>query len=160
MSFTVRAARLGDETRLAELLRDIARLHSDGRPDIFKTTQKYSADECLEKIEQGKDPIFVAADGNGTVVGYIFCKVKRILDDPLFVDRVSVYIDDLCVDPEYRKHGIGGLLFDRVTEFAEEISASCIELNVWDFNGEAKRFYEKKGMTVQRSILELKLTDK
>ena len=51
----IRRAKSRDAKRINDLLYQVAKIHADGRPDIFKTaTKKYSDDELIEIVRQVK----------------------------------------------------------------------------------------------------------
>ena len=100
--------------------------------------------------------VLVAEDQEEKVHGYAFCKVK-CFETSVVQPYKSLYIDDICVDENSRGMHIGTILFDAVKDLAKELDCDNIELNVWEFNESAMRFYEKMGMTTQRRFMELKL---
>lgn len=64
----IRRAEPKDAERISELLFQVAKIHADGRPDIFKNaTKKYSDDELMRIIANDDTPIFVAVDENDYV---------------------------------------------------------------------------------------------
>lgn len=150
---TVRRAENRDIPRLFELLTEICEFHVEGRPDVFKKGQKYNEQELTEIIRDEERPVFVADDGE-RVVGYAFCILKRKEGQPVFNDMLTVYIDDLCVDREYRGQGIGRALFEAVKTYAASVGAYNIDLNVWEFPGSAVGFYESLGMKTERRYME------
>ena len=54
-----------------------------------------------------------------------------------------IYLEDLYVQPSYRKHGIGQILFDRVVEVAKRSKHRRMDWQVLDWNAPAIAFYEK-----------------
>ena len=71
-------------------------MHHEGRPDLFRVNaQKYGPSQVLDML--GKMPIFVAVEGQ-TMLGYCFCVIEEVKDDPVLRDVKNLYIDDLCVD--------------------------------------------------------------
>ncbi len=151
----IRRAESGDTNRINALLYQVASLHAEGRPDIFKAaTKKYSDEELIEIIKSDTTPIFVAIDDSGELFGYAFCVCKFIDNNILLQDKKTLYIDDICVDEKARGEHIGKSLFDYVAAFAKENDFDNITLNVWAFNEGAYEFYKKCGMTPQRIIME------
>ena len=67
------------------------------------------------------------------------------------------WIGDLCVKSECRGRGIGTQLYRAMKEQAREMGLARIELMVWAFNEDAKRFYEKLGMSVRSDTMEDRL---
>ncbi|NLX94123.1 MAG: GNAT family N-acetyltransferase [Clostridiales bacterium] len=134
----------------------MAELHHQGRPDIFKgNTKKYTEDELSEILKEADKPIFLAVDEDENVFGYVFCMVTSYKDHAVINDYHSLYIDDFCVDEGARGQNIGKKLFDAVKIYAKEVGVYNIDLNVWEFNEGAIRFYEKCGFATQRRTMEL-----
>lgn len=56
----IRKAETRDAERINELLFQVAKIHADGRPDIFKTaTKKYSDEELVGIISNNHSPILL-----------------------------------------------------------------------------------------------------
>jgi len=141
---------------LIRLLQQIANLHHQGRPDIFKSgRQKYTAEELEDIITDKNRPVFVAVDDNNNLLGYCFCILRTPTSHPVFEDHLTLYIDDFCVDETIRGQGIGKKLFDAVLAYAHEQKAYNIDLNVWSFNEGAIKFYENQGFTTRSQKMEL-----
>ena len=153
----IRKATHNDIPRILELLSQVNDVHAEGRPDFFiKGKRKYNEEDLLKIINDDTTPVFVYVGTRQatSVQGYAFCVIQDLSQcDNLRPDK-SLYIDDICVDENYRRHGVGKKLFEHVVQFAKEEKCFNISLNVWDKNPEAKAFYENMGMTVQKVCME------
>lgn len=155
MEITIRKAKKEDSQRIAELLETIARLHHEGRPDIYGGSgSKYRAEDVERKIADPEEIILVAANENDTVMGYTMSKITDVKQDGILLGYRKMYIDDVCVDSSYRKHGIGRKLMEATKKEAENAGCHIAELNVWAFNENAVNFYKNCGMNVQRMYME------
>ncbi|MCL2517772.1 MAG: GNAT family N-acetyltransferase [Oscillospiraceae bacterium] len=153
---TIRRAEIKDIFEITKILSQIAELHHQGRPDIFKSgTQKYNKEEFENILNDPNRPVFVAVDENDTVLGYCFCMVVQYAKHAVFNDYSSLYIDDFCVYESYRGQGIGKKIFMEVKEYAKQIGVYNIDLNVWEFNESARKFYENCGFVTQRRRMEM-----
>jgi GNAT superfamily N-acetyltransferase len=57
---------------------------------------------------------------------------KRISNPiPVLQPRVLIEIDNLMIQDEYKKKGIGKLLLQKIEDWAKEIKVTDIELHVW-----------------------------
>ncbi len=158
---SVRKAKKGDIKRIGELLLQVHRVHSSGRPDIFRVgSRKYTDTELEAILENENTPVFVAVDEMDKVVGYAFCAYEEVKNDKSLEDRKSIYIDDLCVDEAMRGKHIGTKLYEYVKEQAAENGCYHITLNVWSLNTSALKFYEKCGMKPLKITMEDILTKK
>lgn len=151
---TVRPAEQRDIPRLCDLLCQVLNVHHEGRPDIFKAgARKYTDEELSAILADENKPVFVAEDDTG-VLGYAFCIFKQQKEHNILTDVKTLYIDDLCVDENERGGGIGRALYEHVIAFAKEAGCYNITLNVWAFNENAMRFYERLGLTPQSIHME------
>ena len=150
----IRFAQAKDVTGILNLLRQVGKVHHDGRPDIFRTgAQKYGASQILAMLDSPKTPIFVAVEDE-KVVGYGFCQVKVYDRDPVIADHTEIYIDDLCVDENCRGQGIGKKIYAEILRYAKMRRAYNVTLNVWCCNENAMAFYEKLGLKPQKIGME------
>ena len=177
----IRKATHNDIPRILELLSQVNDVHAEGRPDFFiKGKRKYNEEELLKIINDDTTPVFVyvgtrlVTSESGTrqsmselgtrqatsVQGYAFCVIQDLSQcDNLRPDK-SLYIDDICVDENYRRHGVGKRLYEHVLQFANEEKCFNITLNVWAKNPSAQAFYESMGMTVQKVCMEQIISSK
>ena len=100
MSYKVRFANEKDIPEIIELLKQVCKVHHDGRPDLFKLTTKYNEDELKEIINNPETPVFVCEDGR--ILGHGFCVLQRAENTRLLTDILTLYIDDICVDESAR----------------------------------------------------------
>ncbi len=150
----IRFAQAKDVSGLLNLLRQVGKVHHEGRPDLFRhTAQKYSASQILAMLEDVDSPIFVAVDKD-KVLGYCFCMVKDFKLDSVMADYKTLYIDDLCIDENCRGQHIGSELYDAVCKYARMRKCYNVTLNVWCCNESAMKFYESKGMQPQKIGME------
>ena len=150
----IRFAEPKDVPGILALLRQVGKVHHDGRPDIFRTNaQKYGASQVIAMLDSTDTPIFVAADKE-KVYGYCFCMVKTYHQDPMISDHTSLYIDDLCVDENCRGQKIGTKLYKAVCKYAKMRKCYNVTLNVWSCNETAMKFYESLGMKPQKIGME------
>ena len=147
----IRNSNPNDTDSVYSLLCIIANLHKNGRPDMFPDLiSKYTPQEVYERLLKDENGVFVA-ERDGRVVGYVFCDIIKE------GNGLTLYIDDLCVDPEVRSRGIGRMLIDRAKEYAKEKNCGFLMLNVWEFNENAVAFYEKYGFSTRTRHMELKI---
>jgi len=153
----IRFAKTEDVPGILSLLRQVGRVHHEGRPDIFRSdAQKYGPSQVIALLDTPCNPVFIAAEGDA-VLGYCFCQVKSHFQDPVICDHTELYIDDLCVDQQHRGKGIGKALYEAACRYAKESGCSRISLNVWCCNETAMAFYRSLGMTPLKIAMEYSL---
>ena len=83
--------------------------------------------------------------------------IKEIKKHINLKDRNVLWIDELVVDEKNRENGTGKVLFKEVMKIAKIKKCNFVELNCWNFNENAIKFYEKCEMKTQRNIMEIKV---
>lgn len=138
MEFTIRPAELSDREKIRPLQKEIADLHHDGRPDLFRTEARYYTDESFSEKLKNPDCFVYIAESSGEVIGYVFAVIMKYRGHPTYIEYDSFYIDDICVLEKFRCNGVGEALFRH-----------CAEI--------AAAFYERMGMHEMMKRMELKL---
>lgn len=152
----IRRAAEKDIDRINELLGQVLEIHAGIRPDIFiPGTTKYTNAELEEMMKDDDKPIYVAVDDEDYVMGYAFCQIRKQPFSNNMIQFDTMFIDDLCVDEEIRGKHIGEALFIFVKEEAKRRNCYDVTLNVWEGNDCARHFYDKMGLKVKESQLEI-----
>ncbi len=149
----IRKAEKKDIPQIEELLYQVAKVHADARPDLFRAGQKkYTAQE-LEQMMQDESRSIYVAEQDERILGYAFC-IFQENNSNLMTDIRTLYIDDLCVQEDARGENIGRQIYDYVLDIARQSGCYNVTLNVWECNPGAKKFYEKCGLQVQKTGME------
>ena len=150
----IRFAKPQDVPGIIKLLQQVGRVHHEGRPDLFRATaQKYGPSQVLEMMDKQDNPIFVAVEGN-KVLGYGFCMMEKFQQHTVKNDRLTLYIDDLCVLEECRGQHIGTAIYNEIIQYAKSRGCYNVTLNVWSCNESAMKFYESLGLKPQKIGME------
>ncbi len=156
-TYIIRKAEQGDIAGVMKLLAQVAEVHHIIRPDIFKGgVTKYTEEELKAIFAEPKTPVFIYEE-NGNILGHAFCQIKEVKDNILLCDKKTFYIDDICVDENARRKGVGKALYEFAVSFAKEIGCDCLTLNVWAANENALNFYRAMGMKERNIVMEYKL---
>jgi ribosomal protein S18 acetylase RimI-like enzyme len=155
----IRLANNSDIPGMIELLKQVGEVHHQIRPDLFRAgAQKYSVSDLEELLKDENRPIFVGIE-DGRMLGYCFCILEEVKDNPVLRDVKSLYIDDLCVDENIRGKHVGSRLYDYVCGYAREIGCRSVTLNVWCGNDSAMAFYQSRGMKPRKIYMETSLEE-
>jgi len=139
---------------IIELLYQVGQVHHEIRPDIFRSGAiKYTQRQLQELLQDEAKPIFIAEE-DGRVVGYCFCQIRDYTGSTVQTDRKELYIDDLCVDENFRGQHIGKTLYDYANAYAKAAGCQFLTLNVWCGNESAMKFYENAGLTPRHIMME------
>ena len=150
----IRSMVLADYQEVDRLMAQVHRLHVEGRPDLYIDVEHIYSFEQFKEMVENEDMITILAEENERVLGICMISMRA---KTCMVKRRTAYMEDLCVDHDYRSRGIGKELFLYGKELAGNMGAERLDLMVWDFNDDARKFYEKMGMKPQRYIYETML---
>lgn len=152
-----RAARESDFTAVAALEDEIFALHKNARPDIFRAGFHLEKEEfCALLADAGTRVLAVPCEEGGLAA---FCVLKFLRHvNGRFNRFTSLYIDEFCVGPRFRRRGVGRALMREIRRLGLALGAADIELNVWLFNEDALAFYRAEGFSAQQQRLELPLS--
>ena len=145
----IRKASVNDYIYVKKLIQSVQDLHHNKRSEIHKDSEIFGKEEFNQNINN-----IIVAEINNIVVGVIVYLIKEKLENNYTNYRKVLFIDALVVDVNHRKNGIGKILMQEMEKIAKKNNCSSIELNVWAFNDEAIKFYEKFGMSIKTMILE------
>ena len=153
----IRRANKNDIIQVIPLLYEVAKLHIEKRPDVFKIKSHEEIKSNLEEMIQDESNIILIAEDKQVAVGVIICKVREINDHTNLKNIKVLWINEICVKQEYRRNGIGRSLIEKAKEIAKENNCLRLELNCWEVNEEAMKFYENQGLTTQRRVMEINI---
>jgi len=148
----VRKAVIENFEAVKHLNNQVHRKHVIAKPDVFREIEN-PLNLDFFSIEIGKDHIFVL-ESDDVILGYAFVRIVETKDHPVIKDKKILLIEDLCIGANYKRKGLGKILFTELEKYAKENNCTSIELTVWDFNDEAKQFYEK--MEMEKTIIRMK----
>lgn len=153
----IRFAEVRDIPGMIDLLQQVGEVHHRIRPDLFRSgAQKYDEAALEALLKDPARPILAAVEED-RLLGYCFCILEEVKDDPVLCDTKSLYIDDLCVDETIRGKHVGSRLYDHVCAYAKSLGCKSVTLNVWCGNDSAMKFYESRGMSPRKIYMETQL---
>ncbi|HJD35400.1 MAG TPA: GNAT family N-acetyltransferase [Candidatus Blautia ornithocaccae] len=143
-----------DYPEIDRLMKELHELHVKGRPDLYTELEHPYSREEFEKIVSEPEIIAILAEEKSVVIGLCIGTLRKKSG---MVEMKTMYIEDLIVDRNFRGKGIASQLYEEMEERGRNTGAKRLDLMVWEFNSDAKRFYEKQGMRPQRYIYEKEL---
>lgn len=157
----IREAREEDYDAICSLIEQIDRIHRENLPHIFQEAQGTTRQReyILGLIEAQNIGAFVV-EVESKPVAFISIIARMSTDIPVLVSRCFAVIENLVVDEEYRRLGIGTALLQHAQRWASKMGAERIELNVYGFNRGAKKFYEQFGFTTESRRMSKEITRK
>jgi ribosomal protein S18 acetylase RimI-like enzyme len=135
-----------DAMILSRLSTDVQRLHAQHHPGIFKMPESdnFAVTFFEEMLADPAVRIFMAEE-QGEAVGYILCKLIERPENPFTFAMRYLLVDQISVRPADRGQGVGAALMQQAERLATELNVKKIQLDSWDFNIKAHRFFERLG---------------
>ena len=153
----IRKATSNDVSQIVPLLDDTAKIHTEIRPDVFKSKTIKEIKNNLEEMMLDENNIILLSEDNQIINGIIICKIRNIENHINLKNAKVLWISEICVNKEYRRNGIGSALIEKAKEIARENNCVRLELNCWELNKDTIKFYESVGLTTQRRVMEIKI---
>ena len=148
---TVRAAVRSDLEALAQMNAEVQHLHARAMSSLFKMPDLDAVRRQFEAWLDTPQMRIGLAEVDGRHAGYTVSRVRHKHDNPFRYAHRVVTIDQICVRSSVRRKGVGRRLIDAVRAWARDLGVDRVELDVWDFNGDAQAFFESQGFqTTQR----------
>lgn len=145
----IREAIGSDYEALCDLFDQADTFHRNFLPQIFRKPEGFSRDrDYVDNLLTDVNVGFFVAEIDQRLVGLVCCFIRETPEIPILVPRKYLYIDNLVVDVSHRRQGVGTALLDKARRWAVQNGIYEIELNVWQFNDEAIRLYEKLGYEI------------
>lgn len=159
MNLKVREAISSDYNDISKLNAQVHNLHVENRPDVFMDINNPLIKEHFNNLlNMNNVKLFVVENTeNKRSIAYSIVKVIDTQSISILIQKRLAYIDDFCVDSNYKKNGIGRLLFQHIVDYVTAEGALSLQLVVWEFNKGAMHFYKKMGMSVRNRKMELNL---
>ncbi|APR77257.1 Histone acetyltransferase HPA2 [Minicystis rosea] len=145
---SLRAATAADVPLILALVRELADYERE--PDAVVATE---ADLMRDGFGEAARFHVLLAEKDGVPAGFAF----YFFSYSTWRGRPVLYLEDLFVRPEHRKHGIGLALMRRLARVAVDLGCPRFVWEVLDWNEPALRFYASIGAEVLRPWLNVRL---
>ena len=154
----IRKAESGDKTRIAELYWQSDDFHFRNEPYFYQSTSaSCRSDEYLTDCIARADGLFLVAEDALEIVGFAYGYEECKGHFPFHRKRTYFCLDNIVVDRDRRGRGYGSALMQELIEHSRRKAYDDIILNVYHFNADAIRLYEKLGFTELSRDMILKL---
>lgn len=153
----IRKAKISNFQGIHNLIMQVHKLHVNERNDIYKDVDPMNFEEFRTELSNS-NTIYLIAELENEIVGICFSQIKEISNNKIMKNRRILHIENICVDEDHQKKGIGKKLYNQIVELAKEKNIDNIELMVWGFNENAIKFYENLGMNIKNLKFEQKIS--
>ncbi len=150
----VRFARKEDYEAINALRAPVCALHSNGYPALFKPVFAKDHQERVLKMMEDPEQDVLVEEENGQLLGFAMVEyIKREETNSIYAVH-EAHIVEIGVDETSQGKGIGTALIQAVKDAAKVRGCRSVQLDVWEFNKSALRFYEKLGFVTLRRKME------
>ena len=141
----IRPATPADYEATFALFDSLDALHREQLPWLFRAPAERprSRDYFDKLVSSDRTSVLLAVASS--IVGLATVRLQSAPDLAVFIPQHWGVIDDIVVLPSWRRRGIGARLARAAENWANERGAAWLELGVYDFNTEARAFYEALG---------------
>ncbi len=138
MRIFLRKATAADIPAVHALVRELA-IYEKAEPEFVATIAEYERDFAAGIYDA------IVAEAEGQVVGMVLYYMAY----STWKGRM-LYLEDFVVYPQYRRFGIGQMLFDAFLEQAKHEGCRLVKWQVLDWNEPALKFYEKNKAIIEK----------
>jgi diamine N-acetyltransferase len=145
-SITVRPTTADDYEVLCGLSEAVAELHREALATIFRKLAAPPRDLAfVNAAVAGPNSTIFVAEIEGRTIGTTRLLLRHQQPTPIRRERKYIEIDNMAVEPAFRRRGVGRALVDAAIAWASGRGVDTIELNVCEFNRSGAAFYRSMG---------------
>jgi len=150
----IRKANIEDLIKVQELNNNLFELEFNNFDDTLKVGWPFEKEgkEYFENMI--KNNIVFVAEVEEKIVGYL---AGSICEQTSYITETFAELDNMCIDDEYRRFGIGTLLMDEFKEYCKENKVQNIKVTASAKNSRAIQFYMKNGFEDYNITLKYKI---
>lgn len=150
----IRYATREELERVNELRKIVNEVHCNGRPDIFKDGFCKELQDFIYTLWESDNSDVIVAIRDNEICGFACVDYVEKSESPYNLARRFYHINEFGVDEKYRRQGVATELFDFIKKEATAKKFDKIELDMWEFNDDALKFYESVGLVTYRRFME------
>lgn len=153
----IRFAKEEELDQVNELRKQVNDIHVEGEPEIFKAGFNEELRDHIYTIWNDPGQEIVVADFEGNICGFAVLHHMNKPETPFMYERDYLDVDEFCVDENYRRQGVATEMIMFIKEYARQKGFKRLELNMWEFNEGALKFYEMTGFHTYRRYMEMEV---
>lgn len=150
----IRFATTQDVEQVNIIRKEVNDLHIKNRPDLFKPGFSTEIREYVKCYLNSDKKFLIVCEENNLICSYAMVDLIIKPETPYMFERKHLEINEIGTLKSENGKGYGKQIIQKVKELAKELGIHRIELNMWSFNIDALKFYEKNGFDTYRLYLE------
>ena len=151
----VRYATLDDLNQINIIRKQVNDLHVKGYPNFFKPGFSQAIQEYAKEYINQNDKFLLVYEDNGLICSYAMVNVVIKPETPYRYQLQYLEIEEIGTLQTQQGKGYAKEIIQNIKNIALERKLHKIELNMWNFNENASKFYEKVGFKTYRKYLEM-----
>lgn len=156
---TIRKAEITDIDAIQALYKELDSHHVELLPDTFRPVEgDIRSDESIGNWIQGADRTYLVALCGDQIVGFVSLAEKSYASAPMYVPKRYGLVDNAVVASTSRRVGIGHQLFNAAIAWLQARGIDSVQVQVWNKNEEAMRFYAKQGFKHMYTRMQMSIT--
>ena len=120
--------------RVNVLRKQVNDLHVEGKPSVFKTNFYDGLSDYIYEIQNDDKKEIIVAINEGEIVGYAVPAHINRAETPFMYERDFLYIDEIGVDKDLRRHGVASEIISYILDYAKDKGFKRVQLKMWEFN--------------------------
>ena len=149
----IRKLEAKDYSNLQKIFSELYQIHYKNRPDVFTPNHPITQEYFNEILTSNCKHCYVYEE-KGNLLGAILFKEIHSENYASLNKRTYFAIYDIAVISTHRRQGIGTKLYNFVLELAKQNNVNAVQVDVWAFNIDAIKFYEKLNMKIKKYTYE------
>jgi ribosomal protein S18 acetylase RimI-like enzyme len=146
-----------DAEVIARLSQSIHQLHCELSPEYFVSAVRSSVvSELRSMLSEAETCGLLAWEGDNPI-GYCLLKVIGREPNAWTCGFRRLLVDQISVEPEWRRRGVGRLLMEAAFQFARDQGIEEVFLEYWSNNELARAFYASLGFSLMTEKVMLKV---
>ena len=150
----IRRANINDLNAVQELNNSLFELEFNNFDNTLKLGWPFEKDGKEYFEDMIKNEIVFVAEVEEKIVGYL---AGSICEPISYITESFAELDNMCIDDEYRRFGIGTLLINEFKKYSKEKNIQNIKVTASAKNSRAIQFYMKNGFEDYNLTLKYKI---
>lgn len=150
----IRCARLEDINQINIIRKQVNDLHVKAYPKFFKPGFPKAMQEYLKEYINAQNKFLLIYDDNGLISSYAMVNVVTKPETSYRFQCQYLEIEEIGTLQTHQGKGYATKIIQNIKKIGLERNIHKIELNMWNFNENASKFYEKVGFRTYKKYLE------
>ncbi len=152
MNIEIVEAKIDDLESLWPVFEECEDLHVQEIAEVFIKMPKEQNCSYIKDYINEEDKIVLLAKTNDSEIAGLLMAMKKERSE-CYKIRNIVSVNEMAVLAKYKRNGIGVKLYSSIKEWAKKQGAREVELNVYNQNLDAVKFYESIGLKARRTLM-------